>query len=55
MFKMGAAGAAIATLFSRVVGAGIMMYLVHDKNLSIYIEKIFSFKPDFDLIKRIVA
>lgn len=53
VFKMGAAGAAIATLFSRVVGAGIMMYLVHDKNLPVYIEKIFSFKPDFDLIKRI--
>ncbi len=55
VFKMGAAGAAIATLFARIAGAGIMMYLVHDKKLLVYVEKIFSWRPDFHLIKRICA
>lgn len=54
-FGMGAAGAAIATLFSRVLGAAVMMYLVHDKNLTVHIEKIFHYKPDFYIIKRICA
>lgn len=54
-FNMGAAGAAIATLFSRVLGAAVMIYLVHNKNLPVYIEKIFSYKPDFHIIKRICA
>ncbi len=54
-FGMGASGAAIATLFSRVLGAAVMMYLVHDKNLPVYIEKIFRYKPDFYIIKRICA
>ena len=35
VFKMGAAGAAIATLFARMVGAGIMMYLAHNKKREI--------------------
>ena len=55
VFKMGAAGAAIATLFARMVGAGIMMYLVHNKKLEVYLEKILSWKPDWMLIKRICA
>ncbi len=55
VFNMGAAGAAIATLFSRILGAAIMMIRVCDKNLSVYLEKPFSFKPDFHLIKRICA
>lgn len=53
VFKMGAAGAAIATLFARMVGAGIMMYLAHNKKLEIYMEKTLSWKPDWILIKRI--
>ena len=53
VFKMGAAGAAIATLFSRVIGALIMTILPCKKNKEVYIEKIFRYKPDFRLIKRI--
>jgi len=52
-FDMGAAGAAIATLFSRIVGAAIMMTLIHNRHNSVYIEDIFNYKPDFYLIKRI--
>lgn len=50
---MGAAGAAISTLLSRILGAAIIMFLVYDKNLPVHIEKIFSYKPDFQIIKRI--
>lgn len=54
-FHLGAAGAAIATLFSRVVGACIMSIRVCNKNLPVHVEKPFSYKPDFNLIKRICA
>lgn len=54
VFDMGAAGAAIATLLSRVVGAGIMLFLIHNKDLPVYIEKIFKYKPDFSIIKSIL-
>ena len=52
-FGMGAAGAAIATLFSRVVGAVLMLFLLHNNNNLIYIEKLLDFKPDFSIIKNI--
>lgn len=55
VFKMGAAGAAIATLFSRIVGASTMLILAHDKKLPVHIEKLLHYKPDFSLIKRICA
>lgn len=53
VFRLGAAGAAIATLFARFVGAIIMMYLAHDTKLPVHIQRIFRYKPDFNLIKRI--
>ncbi|MBQ8525879.1 MAG: MATE family efflux transporter [Clostridia bacterium] len=54
-FGMGAAGAAIATLFSRVIGAGIMLLLLHNKNNIIYLEKMFDYKPDIGIIKNVCA
>ena len=54
-FHLGAAGAAIATLVSRIVGASIMMVLIRNKNNVVYIEKLLSFKPDFAIIKRILG
>ena len=53
IFHMGAAGAAIATTLSRIVGASIMMVLLHNKHNVVYIEKIFRFKPNWTLIKAI--
>ena len=50
---MGAAGAAISTLISRILGAAMIMFLVYDKNLPVHVEKLFSYKPDFKIIKRI--
>ena len=54
-YDMGAAGAAIATLFSRVVGAVIMMIYLHGKHNMIHIDNIFKFKFDFSIVKRICA
>ncbi len=51
--NMGAAGAAISTLLSRILGAAMIMVLTYDKNLPVHIEKLFSYKPDFQIIKRI--
>lgn len=53
-FHMGAAGAAIATLLSRIVGAVFIMILVGQKKNLIYIDKVFNFKPDFRIIKNIL-
>ncbi len=53
VFHLGAAGAAISTLFSRVIGAILMMILIHNKDNPIYVEKLYRFKPDFSVIKRI--
>jgi len=51
---LGAAGAAIATLFSRVVGAVINLVLIHSKKRYIYIEKLFHYRPNVAIIKDIL-
>ncbi|MBQ9115466.1 MAG: polysaccharide biosynthesis C-terminal domain-containing protein, partial [Clostridia bacterium] len=53
-FGMGAAGAAIATLFSRIVGAFVIIVLLHKKDNVVHVERIFHFRPDFSVIKRIL-
>ncbi len=54
VFKMGVAGAAIASLVSRSVGAVVMLLrLRRDKNL-IVVKKLFRYKPDFAMIRRIL-
>ncbi len=55
IFHLGAAGAAIATLISRILGTFIIIKLLHNKDNSVYIEKLFRFKPDFTIIKRILG
>jgi len=50
----GVAGAAIATLISRIFAAVTMYILLHDKKHSIHIEGYAQFIPDFKLIKRIL-
>ena len=52
-FKMGAAGAAIATAFSRIFSAVTMMYRLYDKGNVLYIENLFKTKFDIKLIKNI--
>lgn len=53
-FHLGAAGAAIATLFSRILGAWVMLALSHNKKNPIYVENLFRYRPDFPLIKNIL-
>lgn len=55
IFQMGAAGAAIATLLSRIVGSILITVLLYNRNNSIYIEKIFSYKPNYNLIGKILG
>ncbi len=52
---IGAAGAAIATLIARIFGAAIMLILILDKRRVIHIEKIFRYRPNIRIIKRILG
>ena len=52
---MGAAGSATATLLARAVGAVFLLILIHNKKYPVHVEKLFSYKPDFEIIKRILG
>lgn len=54
-FKLGAAGAAISTSVSYVVGACIMFVAVSKRTNEVYIDKVYSYKPDWRLVRRICA
>lgn len=51
---MGAAGASISTLIARGIFCVIIIALLHNRKNLIYIEKLFHYKPDFKIIKRIL-
>jgi putative MATE family efflux protein len=53
-FGMGVAGAAIATLISRIFAAAIMFILLKNKEHPIHIESIRSFRINLAMIKRIL-
>ena len=53
-FEMGAAGAAIATLFSRLTGAVLMTVLLHNKKNPIYVEKLLHYRPNLHIIRQIL-
>lgn len=53
-FKMGAAGAAIATTFSRAVWCAVTMYFMHKKSLPVYFENLLKFRLDFDIMGRVM-
>lgn len=52
---LGAKGAAIATLISRVVGATIILVIAHNKKRFIHIEQLFRYRPDKSVIKAILS
>jgi putative MATE family efflux protein len=54
-FNMGVAGAAIATLVSRIVASVFMFILLRNKKLPIYIDNILKYRPDKQMIKRILS
>ncbi|MBQ8816507.1 MAG: MATE family efflux transporter [Lachnospiraceae bacterium] len=53
-FEMGTAGAALATLISRILCSVIMILLLHNRKNDVYIENLFSYRPDFNVIKKIL-
>ncbi|MDF9824222.1 putative MATE family efflux protein [Breznakia sp. PF5-3] len=54
VFHMGVVGAGLATLFSRILGAVIILYRLRNPELQIYIEKYHKFHFDFSIIKKIL-
>lgn len=54
-FNMGVAGAAIATLVSRIFAAIMLLLLLRDKKLPIHIGNLFKYRPDMIMIKRILG
>lgn len=52
---MGAAGAGLGTLIARTVSALILLVLIHRKKYPTHIEKLFHYKPDGKIIRRIAG
>jgi len=55
IFKLGAAGAGIATMLSRIVSAIILLAVLSRKDLTIHIERLFAFEWDSGMIRKILA
>lgn len=53
VFGMGAMGAAISTLISRIIGAIIITVIAHHKKRYIYMERLLHYRPDKTIIKSI--
>lgn len=53
-FKMGIAGSAIPTLFSRIISAVIIVILLRNQQLQVHISKRIFVKPNFHIIKKIL-
>lgn len=51
---LGAAGAALATLFSRFVGASLLLWIAHDPQRYIHLERILHYRPDGTIIRAIL-
>ncbi len=55
VFHLGVYGAAIATLFSRIFSAVVLLTLLRRKNQEISIRRFYEIRPDFAKIKNILA
>lgn len=51
---MGAIGAALATLIARIIGAVVLILIVHRKERYIYVEHLFTYRPSKDIVKAIL-
>ena len=54
-FHMGVTGAALGTLLARIVGALVLLYLLHNKKNTLYMEDFLHFKPHFPTIRNICS
>ncbi len=55
IFQMGAAGAAVSTLISRILCAFVVFYGLRKPGYAIVLRNYFSIRPDFKLILKILA
>ena len=53
-FKLGVAGAAISTTFSRMVYAASGIWLAHNKSLPAHFHELLKFRLDWDAIRRVL-
>lgn len=53
--KLGTAGAAIATVISRYAAATVIIYLLLQNKRTLYLEKTLHYKPNGELIKKILS
>ena len=54
VFSLGVAGAALATLFSRVVATGIILVLISDKSRKVFVDFKKGFRLSWQLVKKIL-
>ena len=54
VFHMGVAGAAVSSLFARMLGAVLMVWMVGKKENPIHVQSVFCFEWDFSMVKRIL-
>ena len=54
VFDMGGAGAGLSTLIARVVAAIISLVLVHQKKRVVHVEQLLRYKPNPNVIRRIL-
>ena len=54
VLKMGVAGAALATLFSRIVGAGMLTVMIRNPKHLVHLHDLRHLRPDFPIIKKIL-
>ena len=55
VLDLGAMGAAIATLISRMTGSVIKLIIIHDPSRYIYMSRLFQYRPDASIIKSILC
>lgn len=53
-FNMGVRGAALSTVISRFVYAIVITAILHNKQHDVYYEKLYAYKPDIEVIKKIL-
>lgn len=53
-FGLGATGAALSTLFARIVGTVVTLSLLRSHKNTVYVDKYLDYKPDFRIIKEIL-
>ena len=53
-YGMGAMGAAISTLVSRIIGTVITLYLLRNRKNTVYVDRYLDYRPDFPIIKEIL-